>query len=257
MTVQVENHVDTAIIDIQIVGEWTDHGLQHYSDKKIRQIRMNAVNSISFQDQIVCSLSFHWHSDLPGPPQCVTIEDVWGGNVALVWTPPKDNGNAPITGYTIQKADKKTMVIEGAILKMCEHQMGNVYTMPMIFTCFTPLFRNGTRALSTTTAPASPSQSWWWGMSTSSGSSQRTCVAWVKVPPKPKKVLSSSKKVKLTVMSVRECVRVCVYEWLKWEDFCFWSLWLDVTFVFALYEHWLIISSNQSIKKSHIKNAVA
>ncbi|CAN9508418.1 unnamed protein product [Ophioblennius macclurei] len=66
MTVQVENHTDTAILDIQIV-------------------------------------------DLPGPPQAVTIEDVWGGNVALVWTPPKDNGNAPITGYTIQKADKKTM----------------------------------------------------------------------------------------------------------------------------------------------------
>uniref|UniRef100_A0A3B3H3G0 Myosin-binding protein C, slow-type n=1 Tax=Oryzias latipes TaxID=8090 RepID=A0A3B3H3G0_ORYLA len=44
-----------------------------------------------------------------GPPQSVTIEDVWGRNVALVWTPPKDNGNAPITGYTIQKADKKTM----------------------------------------------------------------------------------------------------------------------------------------------------
>ncbi|CAG02431.1 unnamed protein product [Tetraodon nigroviridis] len=66
MTVQVENHQDTAIIDIQIV-------------------------------------------DLPQPPQSVTIEDVWGGNVALVWTPPKDSGNAPITGYTIQKADKKTM----------------------------------------------------------------------------------------------------------------------------------------------------
>lgn len=66
MSVQVENHDDTAVIDIQIV-------------------------------------------DLPGPPQCVTIEDVWGGNVALAWTPPKDNGNAPITGYTIQKADKKTM----------------------------------------------------------------------------------------------------------------------------------------------------
>uniref|UniRef100_A0AAQ4RQF4 Myosin-binding protein C, slow-type n=1 Tax=Gasterosteus aculeatus aculeatus TaxID=481459 RepID=A0AAQ4RQF4_GASAC len=66
MTVQVENHVDTAVLDIQVV-------------------------------------------DLPGPPQCVNIEDVWGGNVALVWTPPKDNGNAQITGYTIQKADKKTM----------------------------------------------------------------------------------------------------------------------------------------------------
>ncbi|XP_062239228.1 myosin-binding protein C, slow-type isoform X5 [Platichthys flesus] len=66
MAVQVDNHVDTAIIDIQII-------------------------------------------DLPGPPQSITIEDVWGGNVALVWTPPKDNGNAPIIGYTIQKADKKTM----------------------------------------------------------------------------------------------------------------------------------------------------
>ncbi|XP_042566075.1 myosin-binding protein C, slow-type [Clupea harengus] len=66
MTVQVENHKDTALLDIQIV-------------------------------------------DLPGPPQCVKIEEVWGENVALDWSPPKDNGNAPITGYTIQKADKKTM----------------------------------------------------------------------------------------------------------------------------------------------------
>lgn len=49
-------------------------------------------------------------SDLPGPPQCVRIDEVWGENVALDWTPPKDSGNAPITGYTIQKADKKTMV---------------------------------------------------------------------------------------------------------------------------------------------------
>lgn len=48
--------------------------------------------------------------DLPGPPQAVKIDEVWGVNVALDWTPPKDNGNAPITGYTIQKADKKTMV---------------------------------------------------------------------------------------------------------------------------------------------------
>ncbi|XP_053572966.1 myosin-binding protein C, slow-type isoform X6 [Bombina bombina] len=47
--------------------------------------------------------------DLPGPPQAVVIEDVWGENVALEWKPPQDNGNAAITGYTIQKADKKTM----------------------------------------------------------------------------------------------------------------------------------------------------
>nr|XP_055045679.1 myosin-binding protein C, slow-type isoform X1 [Misgurnus anguillicaudatus] len=66
LTVQVDKHVDSATVEIQIV-------------------------------------------DLPGPPQAVKIEEVWGNNVALDWSPPKDNGNAAITGYTIQKADKKTM----------------------------------------------------------------------------------------------------------------------------------------------------
>ncbi|KAM7424245.1 hypothetical protein PAMA_000540 [Pampus argenteus] len=47
--------------------------------------------------------------DVPGPPQNMKITDVWGFNVALDWKPPKDNGNSEITGYTIQKADKKTM----------------------------------------------------------------------------------------------------------------------------------------------------
>ncbi|XP_070766191.1 myosin-binding protein C, cardiac-type [Enoplosus armatus] len=47
--------------------------------------------------------------DLPGPPEALKILDVWGFNVALEWKPPKDNGNCEITGYTIQKADKKTM----------------------------------------------------------------------------------------------------------------------------------------------------
>ncbi|KAM4746783.1 myosin-binding protein C, slow-type isoform 32-T32 [Rhinophrynus dorsalis] len=47
--------------------------------------------------------------DRPGPPKAVLIEEVWGENVALEWKPPADNGNAAITGYTIQKADKKTM----------------------------------------------------------------------------------------------------------------------------------------------------
>ncbi|XP_078403027.1 myosin-binding protein H-like [Cetorhinus maximus] len=44
----------------------------------------------------------------PGPPQNLKMLDVWGFNVALEWQPPKDNGNAEISGYTIQKADKKT-----------------------------------------------------------------------------------------------------------------------------------------------------
>lgn len=48
--------------------------------------------------------------DLPGSPLNLKVMDVWGFNVALEWKPPKDNGNCDITGYTIQKADKKTMV---------------------------------------------------------------------------------------------------------------------------------------------------
>ncbi|CAJ1049770.1 myosin-binding protein C%2C cardiac-type [Xyrichtys novacula] len=47
--------------------------------------------------------------DLPGPPEELKIADVWGFNVALEWKPPKDNGNCDISGYCIQKADKKTM----------------------------------------------------------------------------------------------------------------------------------------------------
>ncbi|KAM9764720.1 myosin-binding protein C, cardiac-type [Menidia menidia] len=47
--------------------------------------------------------------DLPGPPTALKIVDTWGFNVALEWKPPKDDGNCEITGYTIQKADKKTM----------------------------------------------------------------------------------------------------------------------------------------------------
>ncbi|XP_071381820.1 myosin-binding protein C, cardiac-type [Centroberyx affinis] len=47
--------------------------------------------------------------DVPGPPEALKIMDVWGFNVALEWKPPKDNGNSEVTGYNIQKADKKTM----------------------------------------------------------------------------------------------------------------------------------------------------
>uniref|UniRef100_A0A670YJZ7 Myosin-binding protein C, slow-type n=1 Tax=Pseudonaja textilis TaxID=8673 RepID=A0A670YJZ7_PSETE len=60
----------------------------------------NLVDKATIEIQIV---------DRPGPPQAVKIAEVWGENVALEWTPPKDDGNANITGYTIQKADKKSM----------------------------------------------------------------------------------------------------------------------------------------------------
>ncbi|KAG8430188.1 hypothetical protein GDO86_018277, partial [Hymenochirus boettgeri] len=47
--------------------------------------------------------------DKPCAPQNLKIMEVWGFNVALEWSPPQDDGNTEITGYTVQKADKKTM----------------------------------------------------------------------------------------------------------------------------------------------------
>ncbi|KAE8623319.1 hypothetical protein XENTR_v10005562 [Xenopus tropicalis] len=47
-------------------------------------------------------------AERPGPPKSIKLLDVWGFNAALEWTPPLDDGNSDITGYTVQKADKKT-----------------------------------------------------------------------------------------------------------------------------------------------------
>ncbi|XP_075461649.1 myosin-binding protein C, fast-type isoform X4 [Ascaphus truei] len=70
----------------------------------------------------------------PGPPQGVAVKEVWGFNALVEWQVPKDNGNSEITGYTIQKADKKTMewftVYEHNRLTRCTISdliMGNEY----------------------------------------------------------------------------------------------------------------------------------
>ncbi|XP_012588974.1 PREDICTED: myosin-binding protein C, fast-type [Condylura cristata] len=44
-----------------------------------------------------------------GPAENVVVKEVWGGNALVEWQPPKDDGNSEVTGYFIQKADKKTM----------------------------------------------------------------------------------------------------------------------------------------------------
>lgn len=59
----------------------------------------------SFEDKAALTLQI---VELPGPPGSVKLVDTWGFNAALEWTVPKDNGNTDITGYTVQKADKKT-----------------------------------------------------------------------------------------------------------------------------------------------------
>ncbi|XP_026223854.1 myosin binding protein Ha [Anabas testudineus] len=59
----------------------------------------------SFEDKATLTLQI---VERPGPPASVKLVDTWGFNAALEWTPPKDNGNTDITGYTVQKADRKT-----------------------------------------------------------------------------------------------------------------------------------------------------
>ncbi|KAM9633457.1 myosin-binding protein C, fast-type [Trichechus inunguis] len=44
-----------------------------------------------------------------GPAENVMVKDVWGTNALVEWKPPRDDGNSEVTGYLIQKADKKTM----------------------------------------------------------------------------------------------------------------------------------------------------
>ncbi|XP_055556365.1 LOW QUALITY PROTEIN: myosin-binding protein C, fast-type, partial [Falco cherrug] len=70
----------------------------------------------------------------PGPPRGVQVKEVWGFNALLEWEPPQDDGNSDITGYTVQKADKRTMewftVYEHNRLPRCtvsELVMGNEY----------------------------------------------------------------------------------------------------------------------------------
>ncbi|XP_062994188.1 myosin-binding protein C, fast-type [Elgaria multicarinata webbii] len=70
----------------------------------------------------------------PGPAHNVMVKEVWGFNALIEWEPPKDDGNSEITGYSIQKADKKTMewftVYEHNRLTRCTVSdliMGNEY----------------------------------------------------------------------------------------------------------------------------------
>ncbi|KAG5835386.1 hypothetical protein ANANG_G00243350 [Anguilla anguilla] len=64
-----------------------------------------SVKVDSFEDKAAIILQV---VELPGPPTSIKLVDTWGFNVALEWTPPQDSGNTEITGYTVQKADKKT-----------------------------------------------------------------------------------------------------------------------------------------------------
>lgn len=64
-------------------------------------------------------------AERPGVPENLKLVDVWGFNVALEWSPPKDNGNSEIKGYTVQKSDEKSGVSPGALPKLSILAMGH------------------------------------------------------------------------------------------------------------------------------------
>ncbi|XP_062975822.1 myosin-binding protein H [Elgaria multicarinata webbii] len=65
--------------------------------------------SVKILDELEDKVVIHLQViERPGPPENLKLLDVWGFNVALEWSPPKDNGNAELKGYTVQKADMKT-----------------------------------------------------------------------------------------------------------------------------------------------------
>ncbi|XP_060032458.1 myosin-binding protein C, cardiac-type [Erinaceus europaeus] len=65
-----------------------------------------AVRIENMEDKAVLVLQV---IDKPSPPRDIRVTEAWGFNVALEWKPPQDDGNTEILGYTVQKADKKTM----------------------------------------------------------------------------------------------------------------------------------------------------
>ncbi|XP_068026516.1 LOW QUALITY PROTEIN: myosin-binding protein C, fast-type-like, partial [Melanerpes formicivorus] len=70
----------------------------------------------------------------PGPPRAVQVKEVWGFNALLEWEAPADDGNAEISGYSVEKADTRSMewfrVLEHTRLPRCtvsELVLGNEY----------------------------------------------------------------------------------------------------------------------------------
>ncbi|KAK2533138.1 hypothetical protein Q9966_007663 [Columba livia] len=89
---------------------WLPRHLRQTLVKKVGET-INIVIPFQMQDYNVnIAQELVWErKDKPGPPQNIKLVDVWGFNAALEWTPPQDDGNAQILGYTVQKTDKKTM----------------------------------------------------------------------------------------------------------------------------------------------------
>lgn len=112
---------------VSIVNYQTRFMIENSFDWPFHQPGQRGTWRLLWWDQILNSWSNTWavwlSTELPGPPASVKIVDTWGFNVALEWTAPSDNGNTEITGYTIQKADKKTGVSCFHCLCLQDHEL--------------------------------------------------------------------------------------------------------------------------------------
>ena len=45
--------------------------------------------------------------DVPMPPENLKADDISSYSCKLKWSPPKDDGNAPVSGYLVEKFDPK------------------------------------------------------------------------------------------------------------------------------------------------------
>ncbi|XP_067913719.1 myosin binding protein Ha [Heterodontus francisci] len=99
-----EQPVDTARVNIRNSPGDTILFIRKVERKDSGKYKL-AAQIDTLVDEVVIDIQI---VEKPGPPRNLKMLDVWGINVSLEWEPPKDNGNAEISGYTIQKADKKT-----------------------------------------------------------------------------------------------------------------------------------------------------
>lgn len=51
---------------------------------------------------------FYFHSAKPKGPEEVTVEDIRANSCRIEWTPPKNDGGSPVTGYAVEMCDEST-----------------------------------------------------------------------------------------------------------------------------------------------------
>ena len=87
---------------------FTDLEVNNLTPGKEYKFRVSAINSegeskpLEAEQSIIAKNPF----DEPGPPGHLKATDWDKDHVDLQWTPPKDNGGAPIIGYIVEKKDK-------------------------------------------------------------------------------------------------------------------------------------------------------